>query len=58
MEHLLCLSPDDLVAFIKVTEMKVITSTPQIVIIKGESIFTYVYDYAKQMYCFQKGTSS
>lgn len=58
MEHLLCLTPNDLVTFIKVTEMQVLVSVPETVIIKGESIFTYVFDYAKQMYCFTKGTDS
>lgn len=58
MEHLTCLTPSDLTTFIDITEMKVIAATPESIIIHGEFLFTYVYDYAKQMFCFTKGTLS
>lgn len=55
MQHLLCLTPDDLYAFMIVTEMEILVFNPETIIIKGESIFTYVYDISKEMYCFTKG---
>lgn len=58
MEHLLCLSSDELKYFIEITDLKIISETKKEIILKGDSIFVYIFDNLKQTFCFQKGLKS
>lgn len=51
MEHLTCLSTGDLALFLDTTSMKIITYTPEHIVVQGESIFNWVWDYTKALYC-------
>ena len=52
MENLACLSPEELSYFVKTAELEVLSAVPEMIVLKGEAIFTWVYDYSKEAYCF------
>lgn len=55
MEHLTCLSTDDLALFLETTSMPIIAYTSEQVMVQGEAIFTWVWDYTKAMFCLKSG---
>lgn len=52
MEHLLCLTPDDLHMFMITTEMEYEIFSDRI-LLYGESIFTWVWNESLELFCFK-----
>jgi len=48
---LACLTEGDLALFIEITQMEVMASVGDTVILKGYELFTYVYDYSQALWC-------
>lgn len=55
MEHLICMTPQDLSYFLQVTEMEVLSVDADSVVAKGSQIFQYVWDMSKGMFCLMQG---